>query len=105
MRPIGGFILLLILGALCVGPAERAGAQVQPSPTDITRALKPRPLTRSIGSSATTPNDQSFLETLRTKTTRSITVEERTKTAELAKAKPSIDLEVMFEFDSAEIGS
>jgi outer membrane protein OmpA-like peptidoglycan-associated protein len=51
------------------------------------------------------PTNQRFIDDLRNKPTRSITIEERTKAAEIAMAKPSVDLEVTFDFDSSEIGS
>jgi outer membrane protein OmpA-like peptidoglycan-associated protein len=71
--------------------------------------LKPKPQTRGLTRSITVPSanpaDQNFIDSLRNNRTRSITVEERTKTAEIAKAKPSIDLEVTFDYDSAEIAA
>ena len=45
-------------------------------------------------------NDR-FVETLRNRTTRSLTTNERTKIASIAKERPSIDLEINFEFNSA----
>jgi outer membrane protein OmpA-like peptidoglycan-associated protein len=79
----------------------------QPSAGDIANSLAPKAtLTRGLG----TPNpraaqDQQFLNGLRSKATRSITVEERNQVADIAKDKPGIDLEVNFEYNSATIGA
>ena len=48
--------------------------------------------------------ERSFLHALRKKTPRTITVEERRQVAEIASRKPSIDLEIPFEYNSAIIG-
>jgi outer membrane protein OmpA-like peptidoglycan-associated protein len=108
----GKLALCLICSLLLAGAPialSAAHAQGQPSASEIVDALKPKPLTRGLTRSLADPGakatDQRFIDGLRSKTTRSITVEERTKTAEIVKAKPSIDLEVTFDFDSAEIGA
>jgi outer membrane protein OmpA-like peptidoglycan-associated protein len=44
------------------------------------------------------------VDTLRNRRTRSLTSDERDKIASLAKTRPSIDLEINFDFDSAAIG-
>ena len=78
----------------------------QPSASDIANSLAPRnTLTR--GLSAPNPRaaqDQRFLDGLKSKNTRSITVEERNHVADIAKDKPGVDLEVNFDYDSATIG-
>jgi outer membrane protein OmpA-like peptidoglycan-associated protein len=48
--------------------------------------------------------ERQFLEALRKKNPRSITVEDRKRVAEIASQKPSIDLEVTFEYNSALVG-
>jgi outer membrane protein OmpA-like peptidoglycan-associated protein len=97
-----------LVGGLMVPMADTARAQGQPSADDIVDALKPKPPTRGLTRSlvpAANPEDRRFIDGLRSKQTRSITIEERTKAAEIAKAKPSIDLEITFDYDSAMIGS
>jgi outer membrane protein OmpA-like peptidoglycan-associated protein len=98
-----------LVGGLMVPMADTGRAQVQPSADDIVDALKPKPvtrgLTRSLSGPAGNPEDRRFLDGLRNKQTRSITIEERTKVAEIAKAKPSIDLEITFDYDSAVVAS
>ena len=78
----------------------------------IVRALAPpkKPLTRglSIGPQAdpaATAEQGRFVEKIRGRSTRSLSVSEREEIAVLAKDKPNIDLEITFEYNSAEISS
>ena len=99
---------------LAAGLALPAGigltfAAEQPSAEQIIKALKPPRVTRSL---STTPADAArdaeetrFIDTLRNRTTRSLTSDERDKVASIAKSKPSIDLEITFEFNSATIAA
>ena len=64
----------------------------------ILNALKPKGLTRSLSGPAPTAKaisaeDQQFINSLRTKRTRSLSAGERQKVATLTKEKPSIDLD------------
>jgi len=76
---------------------------------DIIQALKPKPLTRglSVGAPATDPalkqQQDGFFNTLRNRKTRSLSTGEREEIAEIASTKPKIDLEIQFDFNSAEI--
>lgn len=82
-----------------------ARAEEPVSAQAITDALKPKPLTRSLGAPAgLSQEDSRFVDGLRGKT-RAITVVERKKLAVIVKEKhlPGIDLEVYFDFDSARI--
>jgi outer membrane protein OmpA-like peptidoglycan-associated protein len=98
----GGLALALGIGF--------AGAGEQPSAATIINTLTPKPpLTRSL-SSATTPaekaknaEDVKFLSTLKNRTTRSLSMGERDQIATIAQDKPSIDLEINFEFNSDQI--
>jgi outer membrane protein OmpA-like peptidoglycan-associated protein len=105
----GRLVCAGLAGGLTLATAGACCAQVQPSANDIVRALTPKPvasgLTRSITGPQGNPEDRRFIDGLRNRQTRSITIEERTKAADVAKAKPSIDLEITFDFDSAEIGA
>jgi outer membrane protein OmpA-like peptidoglycan-associated protein len=86
-----------------------ARAAEQPSAEQIIRALKPPRITRGLSSAprdtARAVEDQRFIDTLRNRTTRSLTTDERSRIASIAKDRPSIDLEINFEFNSAIIGS
>ena len=87
-----------------------AGAGEQPSAATIVNTLTPKPpLTRSL-SSAASPAEKAknaeeikFLSTLKNRTTRSLSMGERDQIATIAKDKPSIDLEINFEFNSDQI--
>jgi outer membrane protein OmpA-like peptidoglycan-associated protein len=77
------------------------------SADDIVKALKPR-ITRGL---STSPADASrnaeetkFVNTLRNRPTRSLTVAERDQITSIAKKRPSIDLEVNFDYNSDNIG-
>lgn len=75
--------------------------------SDIVRALSgpKKPLTRglSVGAPAASSGDQTFVDTLRNRTSRSLSSGEREQIATIAKDKPNIDLEITFDFNSAKI--
>jgi outer membrane protein OmpA-like peptidoglycan-associated protein len=78
------------------------------SADQILHALQPKPLTRglSIGPQAD-PADKAmeinFVDTLRNRKTRSLSTGEREEIAEIASTKPNIDLDIQFDYNSAEI--
>jgi outer membrane protein OmpA-like peptidoglycan-associated protein len=74
----------------------------------ILHALQPKPLTRglSVGPQedpAVKAKEAGFVQTVRNRTTRSLTLGEREEIAEIASTKPKIDLEIQFDYNSAEI--
>jgi len=73
----------------------------------IYNALRPKPLTRSLSGApapkAMNPDDQRFLDSLRTRRTRSLSAGERDRVATIAKEKQSIDLDITFDYNSATI--
>jgi outer membrane protein OmpA-like peptidoglycan-associated protein len=79
------------------------------SADQIAKALQPKPLTRglSVGTPQVDPAAQAketkFVNTLRNRPTRSLSLGEREEVAELAATKPKIDLEIHFDYNSAEI--
>jgi outer membrane protein OmpA-like peptidoglycan-associated protein len=107
-----GKLKFKIAGSLIVAmvamPVGLAMAQNNPSSQEILNALKPKaPLTRSL---AVSPADQAkkakqdkFIGTLRNRPTRSLSTDERQQIATVAATKPRIDLEIKFDFNSAEI--
>jgi outer membrane protein OmpA-like peptidoglycan-associated protein len=78
------------------------------SAEQILHALQPKPLTRglSVGPQAD-PADKAreiqFVDTLRNRKTRSLSMGEREEIAEIASTKPNIDLDIQFDYNSAEI--
>ena len=78
----------------------------------ILDALKPKPATRglSVGPQDDTTaqakeqaKEATFLNTVRNRSTRSLSTGEREQIAELAATKPKIDLEIQFDYNSADI--
>jgi outer membrane protein OmpA-like peptidoglycan-associated protein len=75
----------------------------------IVHALQGKPLTRglSVGEpqvdQAAKAKEISFIESIRNRKTRSLSLGEREEIAQIASSKPSIDLEIQFDYNSAEI--
>lgn len=97
-----------VIAAALVMPAGIATAQHNPSSQDILNALKPKaPLTRSLSVSpaeqAKKAEQDKFVDTLRNRPTRSLSTDERQQIATVAETRPRIDLEIKFDFNSANI--
>jgi outer membrane protein OmpA-like peptidoglycan-associated protein len=89
--------------------ANMARAEDQPDEAQILNALKNRGPARgahepAAGREERDGEERQFLAALRRKNPRTITVDDRRRVAEIVSDKPSIDLEVTFEFNSAVIG-
>jgi outer membrane protein OmpA-like peptidoglycan-associated protein len=74
----------------------------------ILDALKPKPATRGLSAGpqadpAVQAKESTFLNTVRNRSTRSLSTGERDQIAELAATKPNIDLEIQFDYNSADI--
>jgi outer membrane protein OmpA-like peptidoglycan-associated protein len=104
---------LLAIGAVFSFGVARAAEDV--TEDQILRALSPaakKPLTRglSVGPQTQTepaanPAEGQFVQTIRNRATRSLTVTEREEIATIVKDKPKIDLEINFDYNSANISS
>jgi outer membrane protein OmpA-like peptidoglycan-associated protein len=84
-----------------------AGSDTVPA-AQILNALKPKQATRSLSAGAqvdptVTAKEASFLNTVRNRQTRSLSLGERQEIAEIAANKPKIDLEIHFDYNSADI--
>ena len=79
------------------------------SSDQIIHALQPKPLTRglSVGVPQVDPavkaKEVNFVASIRNRKTRSLSLGEREEIAEIAATKPKIDLEIHFDFNSADI--
>lgn len=102
----------LLAGFVVFAGSTLAMAQ-QATETQILEALTPKPkgVTRSLSLGAPAPapiaaasEEGAFIESLKKRTTRSLSTGERQKLAEISADKPSIDLEIPFDFNSAQIG-
>jgi outer membrane protein OmpA-like peptidoglycan-associated protein len=80
------------------------------SADQILNALQPKPLTRglSIGPQAdpaVKAREIGFVQTLRNRKTRSLSMGEREEIAEISSSKPNIDLDIQFDYNSANISA
>ena len=74
----------------------------------ILDALKPKAATRGLSTgpqvdTAAQAKEASFVDKLRNRPTRSLSLGEREEIAEIAASKPKIDLEIRFDYNSADI--
>jgi len=104
------FLSIMTIGAALSMTAGLAAAGDTVSAAKILDALKPKPgVTRGLSTGPQQPADAvqaketSFVNTLRNRKTRSLSLGERQEIAELAASKPKIDLEIQFDYNSADI--
>jgi outer membrane protein OmpA-like peptidoglycan-associated protein len=100
----------ITLGAALSMTAGFAFAGDNVSADQIINALQPKPLTRglTIGPQedpAAKAKEASFVQTLRNRKTRSLSMGEREEIAEIASTKPNIDLDIQFNYNSADISA
>jgi len=101
----------IALGAalsMTAGLAIAADSNV--SADQIVTALRAKPLTRGLSTgpqsdAAATARvrEIGFVQTLRNRKTRSLSMNEREEIAEIASTKPNIDLDIQFDYNSADI--
>lgn len=78
------------------------------SADQILNALQPKPLTRGLSAGpqvdpAVRAKEIGFVDSLRNRKTRSLSLGEREEIAEIASTKPKIDLDIQFDYNSADI--
>jgi outer membrane protein OmpA-like peptidoglycan-associated protein len=111
-RSFTAILSLLTIGAvLCIG-AGKVAAGDNVSEDQILRALAPvkKPLTRSLSAGpqadpAVSAEEGRFVQKIRGRATRSLSAGEREEIASIVKDKPKIDLEINFDYNSADISS
>ena len=111
-KTLTAMLSLLTLGAaLSIGMAKALAAD-DVTEDEIVRALAPpkKPLTRglSVGPQAdpaAVAAEGRFVQTIRGRSTRSLSNSEREEIATIAKDKPNIDLEINFDYNSADISA
>lgn len=103
--------MLTVGAALSFGPGAALAAD-EVTEDQILKALTPtkKPLTRglSVGGSAepaANPTETKFVTSVRGRTTRSLSRTEREEIAAIVKDKPKIDLEITFDYNSADISA
>jgi outer membrane protein OmpA-like peptidoglycan-associated protein len=105
------FLSIMTIGAALSMTAGLAVAGDTVSADTILNALKPKPgVSRGLSTGPQQPADvavqakeSTFVNTLRNRKTRSLSLGERQEIAELAATKPKIDLEIQFDYNSADI--
>src|SRR3982075_3108912 len=78
------------------------------SANQIVNAFEPKPLTRGLSARpqedpAVKAKEVGFIATLRNRKSRSLSLGEREEIADLASNKPKIDLDIQFDYNSADI--
>jgi outer membrane protein OmpA-like peptidoglycan-associated protein len=112
----GNFTAILsiatIAATLSIGAGPAAAGDNNVTEGQIVRALAPPPkaLTRglSVGPQAdpaAVAAEGAFVKKIRNRTTRSLSISEREEIADIAKTKPNIDLEINFDYNSADISA
>jgi outer membrane protein OmpA-like peptidoglycan-associated protein len=99
---------LLAIGATLSITAAFAGDNA--TEDQILAALQPKPLTRGLSFApqadpAAKAAEGRLIDSLRNRKTRSLSSSEREEIAEAASTKPKIDLEIQFDYNSAEIST
>jgi outer membrane protein OmpA-like peptidoglycan-associated protein len=105
---MGAVLALALAGASAVAIAQDTGLEKR-----ILQSLTPvgkpgQPITRSLTSTPTAEaprnEDHQFIESIRNKSSRSLTTTERDHIATIAKEHPSVDIEINFPFSSSDVG-
>jgi outer membrane protein OmpA-like peptidoglycan-associated protein len=102
-------ITAIALGAALSMTAGLAMAGEVVSADQISKALQTKPLTRGLSTgsqqidTATQTKETKFVDGLRNRKTRSLSLSEREEIAQIASSKPKIDLEIRFDYNSADI--
>jgi outer membrane protein OmpA-like peptidoglycan-associated protein len=105
------YLSIMTIGAALSMTAGLAAAGDTVSAEKILDALKPKAgVSRGLSTGPQQPADvalqakeTTFVNTLRNRKTRSLSLGERQEIAELAASKPKIDLEIQFDYNSADI--
>jgi outer membrane protein OmpA-like peptidoglycan-associated protein len=106
---LSGLTAITLGAALSMTAGLAIAADNKVSADQILNALQPKPLTRglSVAQPQVDPSAKareiSFVDSLRNRKTRSLSLDERQEIAEIASTKPKIDLDIQFDYNSAEI--
>jgi outer membrane protein OmpA-like peptidoglycan-associated protein len=111
-RNFNGIRSIMTVGAVLSITTGMAFAADDVTEDQIVKALAApkKPLTRGLSAGpqadpAATAAEGKFVQTIRNRTTRSLSVSEREEIATLARDKPNIDLEITFDYNSADISA
>ena len=111
-RNLTAILSILTIGAVLSLGISKALAEDDVTEDQILKALSPvkKPLTRGLSAGpqtdpAATAAQTKFVSSIRGRKTRSLTVSEREEIATIAKDQPNIDLEITFDYNSADISA
>ncbi|MDB5604182.1 MAG: outer membrane protein OmpA [Bradyrhizobium sp.] len=115
-RNLTAILSIMTIGAALSISVGQAVAGDDVTEDQIVRALAPpakKPLTRGLSVGPQAPQadpaavaaEGRFVQTIRNRPTRSLSVGEREEIATIAKDKPNIDLEINFDYNSADISA
>jgi len=108
-----GLKAMTVCAALSMTAGLALAGDANVTTDQILNALQPKPVMRGLSSGAAPAQadqavkakEASFLQGLRNRQTRSLSLSEREQIAEIATTKPAIDLEIQFDFNSAAISA
>jgi outer membrane protein OmpA-like peptidoglycan-associated protein len=98
-----GLKAIAISAALSMTAGLAFAGDNNPSAGTILNALKGPPVTRSLSADPQRAADSSFINKMRNRPTRSLSMDERNQLDTIASSRPKIDLEINFDFNSASI--
>jgi outer membrane protein OmpA-like peptidoglycan-associated protein len=108
-----GLKAMTVCAALSMTAGLALAGDANVTTDQILNALQRKPVMRGLSSGAASAQadqavkakEASFLQGLRNRQTRSLSLSEREQIAEIATTKPAIDLEIQFDFNSASISA
>jgi outer membrane protein OmpA-like peptidoglycan-associated protein len=98
-----GLKAITISAALSMTVGLAFAGDNNPSKSSIVDALKAPPLTRGLSVDPQRAADNGFINTVRNRPTRSLSMDERNQLDTIASSRPKIDLEINFDYNSASI--
>jgi outer membrane protein OmpA-like peptidoglycan-associated protein len=98
-----GLKAIIISAALSMTAGMAFAGDNTPSTNTIVNSLKAPPLTRSLSYDPQRAADNSFINSMRNRPTRSLSMDERNQLDTIASSRPKIDLEINFDYNSASI--
>ena len=106
---LSGLTAITLTAALSMTAGLAIAGDNNVTADQIIHALQPKPVTRglSIGApqidTSVKAKEVNFLQTVRGRKTRSLSLDEREQIAEIAATKPNIDLDIQFDYNSDKI--
>ena len=98
-----GLKAITISAALSMTAGLAFAGDNNPSTSTIVNSLKAPPVYRSLSVDPQRAADNNFINTVRNRATRSLSMDERNQLDTIAANKPKIDLEINFDYNSASI--